>query len=77
MMYPRLKLARNLLHEDGVMFVSIADHEIANLKRVCDELFYEENYKGTIVRTTGQTTGQDSGGLGSSFDSRHRLLEES
>ncbi len=68
MMYPRLKLARNLLHDNGVIFISIDDRELANLKRVCDEVFYEENYKGTIVRTTGQTTGQDSGGLGSSFD---------
>lgn len=68
MIYPRLYLARNLLTEDGVIFISIDDNEISNLRRVCDEIFGEENYKGTIVRTTGQTTGQDSGGLGSSFD---------
>ena len=68
MMYPRLKLARNLLREDGALFVSIDDHEVSHLKRICDEVFGEESYKGTIVRTTGQTTGQDSGGLGSSFD---------
>jgi len=68
MMYPRLKLARNLLLDDGVICISIDDRELANLKRLCDEVFYEENYKGTIVRTTGQTTGQDSGGLGASFD---------
>jgi adenine-specific DNA-methyltransferase len=68
MMYPRLKLARNLLREDGALFVSIDDHELCHLKRICDEVFGEESYKGTIVRTTGQTTGQDSGGLGSSFD---------
>jgi adenine-specific DNA-methyltransferase len=68
MMYPRLKLARDLLHENGVIFISIDDREFSNLKRVCDEVFFEENYKGTIVRATGQTTGQDSGGLGSSFD---------
>ena len=68
MMYPRLKLARNLLREDGIIFVSIDDHEISNLRSICNEVFGEEGYKGTIVRTTGQTTGQDSGGLGSSFD---------
>jgi adenine-specific DNA-methyltransferase len=68
MIYPRLKLARNLLSEDGVIFISIDDHEAANLKRICDEVFGAANYKGTIVRTTGQTTGQNSGGLGSSFD---------
>ena len=61
MMYPRLKLARNLLRSDGVICISIDDREVANLRRLCDEVFYPENYKGTIVRTTGQTTGQDSG----------------
>jgi adenine-specific DNA-methyltransferase len=68
MMLPRLKLARNLLLDDGVICISIDDRELANLRRLCDEVFYPENYKGTIVRTTGQTTGQDSGGLGASFD---------
>ncbi|MCX5815265.1 MAG: site-specific DNA-methyltransferase [Proteobacteria bacterium] len=68
MMYPRLYLARNLLRDDGVIFISIDDNEVNNLRKMCDEIFGEENYKGTIVRSTGQTTGQDSGGLGSSFD---------
>lgn len=68
MMYPRLRLARNLLTEDGVIFVSIDDNEMHNLKVLMNEIFGEENYRGTIVRSTGQTTGQDSGGLGSSFD---------
>jgi adenine-specific DNA-methyltransferase len=68
MMFPRLKLARNLLSDDGVIFISIDDRELGNLKRLCDELFAEECYKGTVVRATGQTTGQDSGGLGASFD---------
>ncbi len=68
MMYPRLKLARNLLTDDGVIFLSIDDNEIFGLSCVCNEVFGEENHKGTVVRTTGQTTGQDSGGLGSSFD---------
>ena len=39
MMYPRLKLARNLLRDDGVIFISIDDNEAANLKRLCDEVF--------------------------------------
>jgi len=39
MMYPRLYLARNLLREDGVIFVSIDDHEVENLRRLCDEVF--------------------------------------
>ena len=44
MMYPRLKLARNLLRDDGVIFISIDDNEQANLKRLCDEVFGEENF---------------------------------
>ncbi|MFV0248913.1 MAG: site-specific DNA-methyltransferase, partial [Tenacibaculum sp.] len=39
MMYPRLKLARNLLKDDGVIFISIDDNEVANLRRLCDEIF--------------------------------------
>ncbi|KQC09585.1 MAG: hypothetical protein APR54_03605 [Candidatus Cloacimonas sp. SDB] len=43
MMYPRLKLARNLLREDGVIFISIDDNEVHNLRKICDEIFGEEN----------------------------------
>ncbi len=49
MMYPRLKLARNLLKEDGVIFISIDDNEIASLRKLCDEVFGEENFVGTFV----------------------------
>ena len=52
MMYPRLKLARNLLTDDGVIFISIDDNEQANLKRLCDEIFGEENFVGIITRVT-------------------------
>lgn len=48
MIYPRLKLARNLLADDGVIFISIDDNEQANLKRVCDEIFGEQNFEGNI-----------------------------
>lgn len=48
MMYPRLKLARNLLREDGVIFISIDDTEVANLRKICDEIFGEENFEGHI-----------------------------
>jgi adenine-specific DNA-methyltransferase len=48
MMYPRLYLARNLLREDGVVFISIDDKEIQNLRRLCDEVFGEENRIGLI-----------------------------
>jgi len=43
MMYPRLKLARNLLKDDGVIFMSIDDNEVSNLRKMCDEIFGEEN----------------------------------
>lgn len=49
MMYPRLRLARNLLRDDGAIFISIDDNEQANLKRICDEVFGEENFVSTIV----------------------------
>ena len=48
MMYPRLKLARNLLTDDGVIFISIDDNEQANLKKICDEIFGEENVEQMI-----------------------------
>ncbi|QCH29283.1 site-specific DNA-methyltransferase [Clostridium tyrobutyricum] len=44
MMYPRLKLARNLLKDDGVIFISIDDTEVANLRKICDEIFGEDNF---------------------------------
>ncbi len=49
MMYPRLYLARNLLREDGVIFISIDDHELDNLRKVCNEVFGEENFIGLVV----------------------------
>ena len=49
MMYPRLKLARNLLREDGVIFVSIDDKEVANLRSVCDEVFGPENFIAEMI----------------------------
>ena len=44
MMYPRLRLAANLLRDDGVIFISIDDNEVHNLKKLCDEVFGEENF---------------------------------
>ncbi len=49
MMYPRLKLARNLLKDDGVMFISIDDHEIDNLRKLCDEVFGAQNFVAQII----------------------------
>ena len=53
MMYPRLKIARDLLSEDGVIFISIDDTEEANLKKICDEIFGEENYEKLIWKKKG------------------------
>ena len=49
MMYPRLYLARNLLRDDGVIFVSIDDHEVENLKKMCIEVFGEENHLAACI----------------------------
>ena len=49
MMFPRLYLARNLLREDGVIFISIDDNEVENLRRMCDEIFGEENFVAQFI----------------------------
>ena len=51
MIYPRIKLARNLLRDDGVIFISI-DDELTNIKKVCDEIFNEQNFIATFPRIT-------------------------
>ena len=48
MMYPRLRLAANLLRDDGVIFISIDDNEVDNLKKLCGEVFGEENFIGIL-----------------------------
>ena len=58
MMYPRLKLARELLSEDGAIFISIDDHEVANLRKLCDHLFGEDRFGGQIIVQTNKG-GQD------------------
>lgn len=68
MIYSRLLLARDLLSEDGAIFVSIDDNEIANLIKICDEIFGNKNFVGCISRATGTTTGQDANKIGSSLD---------
>ena len=52
MMLPRLKLARNLLTEDGAIFISIDDNEYHNLKSLCDEIYGEDNYVATLIWNT-------------------------
>jgi len=57
MMYPRLYLARNLLRDDGVIFISIDDHESSNLKLICDEVFGGDNFIDTIAVELSTTSG--------------------
>ena len=49
MMYPRLRLAANLLRDDGVIFISIDDNEVDNLKKLCNEVFGEENFVAQFI----------------------------
>ena len=60
MMYPRLKLARDLLSDDGAIFISIDDNEVRNMRNICDEIFGIENFAGTILwkkKTNGNNVG--------------------
>ena len=68
MMYPRLKLARNLMSDEGVFFASISEHEVDNLRKLLDAVFGERNFIGQIAVSKGTTTGQDAGHIGSSID---------
>jgi adenine-specific DNA-methyltransferase len=60
MIYPRLKLARNLLKADGVIFISIADEEIHNLKKICDEVFGELNFISMFIHKNNSSKNQAS-----------------
>ena len=62
-MLPRLKLARDLLKDDGVIFISIDDNEQANLKLLCDEIFGEENFVADFIRKTKSTTNDAKTGI--------------
>ncbi|HEM6371826.1 TPA: site-specific DNA-methyltransferase [Streptococcus suis] len=68
MMYPRLVLARNLLKDSGVIFISIDDNEQANLKAICDEIFGEENFVANFVWEKGREGGNDSSLLRSHYE---------
>lgn len=62
MMYPRLFLAKNLLSEDGVVFISIGDQELHNLRTLMNEIFGEENYVNTICVKAKPLAGASGGG---------------
>lgn len=63
MMYPRLFLARNLLADDGLLFVSIDDHEVHHLRSIMSEIFGEETFVGTLVWQAKKGGGSDNTGL--------------
>lgn len=60
MIYPRLRLARNLLRDDGVIFITISDVEVGNLRKVCDEVFGEANFVANIVWQKKYTRANDA-----------------
>lgn len=62
MLYPRIKLARNLLTEDGAIFISIDDNELDNLKKICDEVFSEDNFVNVIAVKLKNIAGASGGG---------------
>lgn len=68
MMYSRLLISRQLLREDGVIFISIDDNEVHHLRKLCDEVFGEDNFLGKVSRLTGTPTGQGTKGLVSELD---------
>lgn len=68
MMYPRLQLLHKLLADDGAIFISIDDNEVAQLKMVCDEIFGSRNFKSQIIRNTGTPTGQGNTIIASEID---------
>jgi len=68
MMYPRLKLARDLLAPSGVLFITIDDTEVSNLRKVCDEIFGEENFVANVVWQKKFAVSADDPGIGVMHD---------
>ena len=67
-MKKRLLIARRLLSRKGIIFISIDDNEVAQLKLLCDEIFGNDNFRGQIVRGTGTPTGQGNAILSNEID---------
>lgn len=68
MMYPRLRLAANLLRDDGVIFISIDDNEVYNLRKICDEVFGEENFVAELVWERAYSPKNDAKYISNSHD---------
>lgn len=67
MIYPRLRLAKDLLTDDGVIFISLDDNEVVNMKKICDEIFSLSNFVGQIT-VVGNPRGRDYGGVARMHD---------
>lgn len=68
MIYPRLKVARDLLTDDGVIFISIDDNEVENLRKICDEVFGEQNFIATLIWERAFAPKNDAKFISSSHD---------
>ena len=68
MIYPRLKVAKDLLSDDGIIFISIDDNEQHNLKKICDEVFGSTNFITCVTRATGTPTGGGFDGMVNELD---------
>lgn len=68
MIYPRLRLAKTLLSEDGIIFISIDENEVENIKKNCNEIFGESNFLTCVTRATGTPTGGGFDGLVNELD---------
>ncbi|WP_294984951.1 site-specific DNA-methyltransferase [uncultured Fibrobacter sp.] len=68
MMYPRLKVARNLLSDDGVIFISIDDNEQENLKKICDEVFGQQNFVAELIWERAYSPKNDARFISNSHD---------
>lgn len=68
MIYPRLKVARDLLTEDGVIFISIDDNEVENLRKVCDEVFGERNFIAQLIWERAYSPKNDARFISNSHD---------
>lgn len=68
MIYPRLRLAKTLLTEDGIIFISIDENEVENIKKICNEIFGESNFLTCVTRATGTPTGGGFDGLVNELD---------
>lgn len=68
MMYSRFRLARTLLHDEGVMFISIDDNEVANLRKICDEVFGAANFEASFVWQKKQSPQRDATNISATHD---------